>query len=1432
MTDTSIPAAPDSRPTDPVAGGSCLTLSQSQIWIAQQLSSGAPLYNTPFLFRIRGPLDVGRFRAAFAQAVRDCEALRTTFHDAPGGVRAETRADLDVPLDVIRVPPSPESVEAVRAQCLVRCREPFALGERLVEAALFQLGEDDFLWYLNQHHLVTDALATSLLYQHVERCYRALGRGEVAEPPPAFADWVAEEQRQRAALPPEVEAHWRHRTEAAPATLYGRPGDGSSASSRLQIDLGPERSAAMREMAASPELRSLSADLSMFQLLVAVTFAFVHRVTGEREVVLGTPANQRTTVALRETVGLLVELFPLAGDLPEEATWSDVLQLAKQESVAFMRNARPGASEATGRSFHVVLNYITAQVPAWGGHPVEVEWLHPGHTDPGHHLRLQVHDLGGTGSLRLILDVNDTVVPRAQHHWVAHHFCALLDSLLEDRATRIGDVALLHPEEEQLLLQEGDSARTEDLGETLVDAFARVVARQPEAPAVADPAQALTYRELDERSTALAEELARHGVARGDVVGLRAGRSVAQIVGLWGILKAGAAYLPVDPEHPAERLTLILDEAGVDVVVAGQDVPGWTGSTLEPLEPGAASPADRESRLGSDRALRSGRGVSDGAPTATPATPRSAAASGEALEPSDLAYVLYTSGSTGRPKGVMVEHRNVLNLVAGLRDRIYATEVTRGRVALLAPLVFDASVQQIFGALLLGHELVLVPDSVRSSGADLLDFFHAWEIDVADGTPAHLTLLEKAGSAHLDPRVSHFLIGGEELRPSTLRGFYDRFADTSCRITNVYGPTECCVDSVTFPITREMVAELGETTPIGTAMPGVRAHILARRALQPLGAPGELCLAGGGVSRGYVRAPESRGKQDPFCDDPLRPGERMYRTGDQARLGDDGQIEFLGRLDAQVKVRGYRVELGEIEAALRDYSAPVDDPLTPLAVPSDVRRCTRCVLREGYPGLTFDDAGVCSVCRSFEAQRAAADAYFRPFEELEALLARQASDSAYDCMLLYSGGKDSSYVLHRLVEMGLRVLAYTFDNGFISPAAFRNIERQTKSLGVDSIVSKTSQMDAIFVESLVQDQTVCSGCFRALTTLSTRLAEEHGVRTVVTGLSRGQIFETKIEGLFRAGTTAVADVEQKLREFRRLYHEQDDRTARLLGASLHDIALDTYEFVDFFRYDATPTAEVKAYLAARDSFWATPQDTGFCSSNCRMNDIGICVHSSQRGYHNYEAPLSWDVRLGISTRDDALAEVQSPVDVRRIRGVLRKIGFLERRVDEVVACVESSSVEGDAVLAAYYTAAHELDAAELQRHLATKLPHYMVPQRLVQVSAIPLTRNGKVDRARLRELARRTEGAPREIVAPEGPVQEIVAAVWCDVLELDAVSVLDSFFSLGGTSLAAVEVMTRLCSEFVMDLQLTVLFDHPTLQELSEHIETRLLEETEGLPSV
>lgn len=918
----------------------------------------------------------------------------------------------------------------------------------------------------------------------------------------------------------------------------------------------------------------------------------------------------------------------------------------------------------------------------------------------------------------------------------------------------------------------------------LAEMFAAQAGANPARIAVSAQDGTLTYAELDRRANAVAAELLADGAAPGSVITVFTGRTTALLVAVLGVLKAGCAYLPVDPGYPGERSADLVRRARCTTVLTTEELVGEAARRADtsPLRRVIVGPGERDSQPPARRG------------------------------PGSLAYVLPTSGSTGEPKGVQVEDRNVAALVAALHERVLAPLGPGLRIAMVAPYVFDASVQQMFSALLLGHTLVVVPEKVRADGPMLRRFWADERIDVSDGTPAHLRMVTKARTGP-PIAVRRFLIGGDVLSGEVARRFLGQCEPGRTAVINVYGVAECAVDSLAG--TADPQAD-HVTVPIGRPLPGTLVRLLDEH-LRPVadGEVGEIHIGGAGVGRGYLGDPELTGRR--FWSGP--DGTRWYRTGDLARRLPDGQLEFLGRADRQFKLRGFRIEPGEIESALRRYVA---QPAARSGEP-----CTRCLLTSAYPGVTVT-GGVCSVCREFAGYRDEVMRYFGDEAELVRRIKAHSTreKSGYDVLLLFSGGKDSTYALYRLLDLGFRVLAFTFDNGYISPTAFSNIRRITAVAGVDLEIGSTPAMDEVFAESLRADSTVCTGCFRGLTAMSTRLAEQRGIGVVVTGLSRGQIFDTKLHRLVAAGIRDPEEIDRRLVAHRKLYHARRDRTAELLDITVADQALDDILFLDYFRYDPVTTEELRAYLASRDKLWTSPTDTGLCSTNCRINEVGIYVHSLERGFHNYAAPLSWDCRLGVLSREEGLRELTEVAPRPHIVSTLRKLGYVPVGAGMVTDAVAVLDREGpEPRICAYYVASGEVREEDLRAHLTRVLPGYMVPACLVPISELPVTATGKVDVTALPapELA----AAPAASEQPRDGTEQRVAALWREVLGRDAGRAED-FFLLGGDSLTATIVAGLIASELGVTVPTAELFAVPTIEHAAALVDRAL----NGAPAV
>jgi len=643
-------------------------------------------------------------------------------------------------------------------------------------------------------------------------------------------------------------------------------------------------------------------------------------------------------------------------------------------------------------------------------------------------------------------------------------------------------------------------------------------------------------------------------------------------------------------------------------------------------------------------------------------------------------------------------------------------------------------------------------------------------------------------------------------------------------IYNEYGPTEATVGCM---IHRFDPAEKALSVPIGVPAANTQVYVLdSHQNPVPIGVIGEMYIGGDGLARGYLNRPELTSER--FVPNPFQPGTRLYKTGDLARWTTAGKLEFLGRSDHQVKVGGARVELGEIESRLSVHPhikecivtvVYAQDQLTDV----DIQYCTRCGLASNYPGITYDQAGICHLCRGFDGYKDRAQTYFKTMADLQALFDRIKSENRgeYDCLALFSGGKDSTYMLAQLAAAGLKVLAFTLDNGYISEEAKKNIRRVAATLKVDHHFGRTPAMNAIFVDSLKQFSNVCNGCFKTIYTLAVNLAREKGIRFIVTGLSRGQFFETRLTPeVFQNPDFEVEQLDDAILEARKAYHRREDVISRELDvdAFRNDALFEDIQFIDFYRYCDVSLGELYAFLDEHVP-WVRPSDTGR-STNCLINDLGIYLHKKQRGYHNYALPYSWDVRMGHKQRDEALDELNDGIDETAVRRMMKEIGYTEPDLTD-----DPSTKR----LAAYYVADAPLTASDLRAYLSQHLPDFMLPAYFIRMEAMPLTRNGKVDRTALPAPQSERPELTSTYQDPESPLEIRLAAIWSKALHVGKIGVHDNFFELGGRSLPALQVIFQINQQFGIELSVPRFFENPTIVQLSREIEELLVSKIAGM---
>lgn len=946
-------------------------------------------------------------------------------------------------------------------------------------------------------------------------------------------------------------------------------------------------------------------------------------------------------------------------------------------------------------------------------------------------------------------------------------------------------------EHDRLVVAFNDTAAPFPSDRTIVDLFLDQVGRTPEALAIRFNDRRLSYRELNARANQVAAHLRALRVGPGDIVCLFMEHSIEVVAAILGTLKVGAAYVPVDPSSPKGRLARILKEIG-----------GGRGDLPVLVT---------QSRLSADLPTDAGRVFALDEDFLTVDAYSSADEPSDAL-PSGLAYLIFTSGSTGTPKGVMIEHRNLVNYICWANAQYCGGEALSW--PLFSSLAFDLTVTSIFTPLISGGSIVVYREDVGHQSMVVFRVIDDCAVDIVKLTPAHLAMVRDRNLR--STKIRKLIVGGEDFKTELARDITQAFGRT-IDIYNEYGPTEATVGCMIHRYDFE--DDRAGSVPIGVPAANAQIFVLNEQ-LQPvaMGVIGEMFIAGDGLARGYLNQPELTAERFLDTADPRNiagsASLRVYRTGDLARWSADGRLEFLGRVDHQVKVGGARIELGEIEARLlahpdiRDCAVSIVSSVSTDAK-TEVRHCSRCGLASTLPGTTYDDAGVCNICRAYDSYVEQAQAYFKSPEELKALIATIQAERTgdYDCLILLSGGKDSTYMLYQLCALGLKPFVFTLDNGFISEEAKANISMTVRALGVDHMWGTTPHMNAIFVDSLKRFSNVCNGCFKTIYTLATNVAREKKIGYIFTGLSRGQFFETRLtEDVFQEKQFDLGRIDKLVLDARKAYHRRDDAISQLLDVEgfKDDKVFEDIKYVDFFRYWSVPLEEMYAFLNTHAS-WTRPTDTGR-STNCLINDVGIYLHKKQRGFHNYSLPYSWDVRLDQKTRVEAMEELEDELDESRVKAIMAEIGYVEPPPPDET---------GINRLVAYYVSDGSPSVADLRAHLAQELPEYMVPPHFVKLDALPLTTNGKVDRRALPTPSSENLQLAHDFVRPNTETEKALAVIWGELLKMENIGINDAFFDLGGHSLLAIRAVSRIRDVFGVDIPLDVMFAKPTIAGLA-----------------
>ncbi|MEW9702942.1 amino acid adenylation domain-containing protein, partial [Paenibacillus sp. SI8] len=872
-----------------------VSYAQKRIYLLSQLDGGELSYNMPGVLEIHGPLDRTRAYEAFRTLIGRHESLRTRFEMKDGEIVQRIHEEVPFELETIQRD-GREVTESLRG--FIRT---FDLDQApLLRAGLIELGTEHHLLLFDMHHIISDGVSMNHLTLEFARLYE----GETLAPLPLqykdYAVWQ-QEKTDSGRLREHQQAYWLDVFSGELPVLelptdYSRPLVRSYQGDSLSFTLGKERSEALAQLA-----RQTGTTLHM--VLLAAYTAWLGKYSGSADVIVGTPVAGRLQAELEPLIGMFVGTLALRQYPAGDKTFESYLQEVKEGLLAAYEHQEYPFEELVEK---LDLQRDLSRNPLFdtmfvlhntGPSPMTIDGLKisPYSQDfTAAKFDLTMNAEETEGGLRFWIEYASALFKRETVERMAGHWIRLIDMLLEGPSRPLSLLELTTSEERRQILEAfNDTEADYPKEKTVHGLFEDQAARTPDRVAVVFEGQALTYAQLNARANQVAHTLRAYGVGPDTVVGIRTDRSLEMIIGIYGILKSGGAYLPIDPAYPAERVRYMLEDSRARVLLTqGEDevtTPRFSGIVLDL----------RDEEIGN-------RPADNPVPVSGPA---------------DLAYVIYTSGSTGRPKGVMIEHHSVINRIHWMQKRYKLGE--EDVILQKTPFSFDVSVWELFWWSWYGAGVCLLTPGGEKDPSLIREAVSKYGVTTMHFVPsmlgAFLEDLEAAeGALEQISSLKQVFASGEALPSPMVERFYAWLGPDRVKLVNLYGPTEATVDVSSY----ECAPGLGRI-PIGAPIDNIRLYVVdGKLNLLPIGTPGELCIAGAGLARGYVGRPELTAEK--FVDNPFIPGERMYRTGDVARWLPNGDVEYLGRMDHQVKIRGYRIELGEIEKALMNHPDVVE----------------------------------------------------------------------------------------------------------------------------------------------------------------------------------------------------------------------------------------------------------------------------------------------------------------------------------------------------------------------------------------------------------------------------------------------------------------------------------------------------------------------------
>ncbi|WP_378741758.1 amino acid adenylation domain-containing protein [Nocardia brasiliensis] len=1446
------PRAAIPRRADPTAAAP-LSAAQQRIWFLEQLFPDRATYTMPLALRLRGHLDIAALQGALSLVVSRHESLRTSI-EVRDGVPVQVVGPV-APLPMTMIGPSQLDPQRPLADAMAQVeqfgRTVFDLSGQLVEVLLVRLSEDDSIFAVAMHHIISDGWSLGVFATELMAAYADFTVGkhqpELPDLPlqyPDYATWL-QDLAQRDKFGADLD-YWRDVLGDEPPLVTFHPDrpralEPENRGARVQFTIPAPVLSGLRKLA--DEVRVNDRPATLFVALMAGFKALLRYYTGAEDITVGTPIAGRNRPEIEPLIGFFVNALALRTDLSGAPTFRELL--AREQRVVFdafdhqeapfdlvVEHVRPDRELSHSPLFRtaVVLQNTTLPELAIPGLSAEYVEVHSGTTKFDVLVTLRQVGAELVGAFEYDVDLYDEPTIAA----IARHFVALLTTVVADPDTALPELDFLEPaERERAVAAALPSEPAAEPALTLHELFAAQAIQTPDAVALTFGDSALSYGELAAAADQLAQRLRARGVGRGSFVGIHLERSADVVVAILAVLRAGAAYVPLDPMYPGDRIEFMIADSAARLVISHSSLASATAG------------AGPELLLIDEQADET---VAD--------LPL------EKAEPHDPCYVIYTSGSTGVPKGVVIEHANVVRLFS-TTTRWYDFG-PHDVWTMFHSYSFDFAVWEMWGALLYGGRLVVVPGSVSRSTAEFAELLAREQVTVLNQTPSAFTqllrALENAPGTAL--AVRWVIFGGEALDLSTLAPWFDRYGE-SARLVNMYGITETTVHVTYRELTRADVTSAAGSL-IGVPLPDLGVLIVdpAGRPV-PDGVAGEMLVSGPGVGRGYLNRDDLTAER--FVESPVLAGRRVYRTGDLARRRADGDLEYLGRIDQQVKVRGFRIELGEIEAAITAHPG-VDQAVvlarkdtggslslvayfTPGDAPADAADAEQdqvanwqvvfnSTYRQGHDGdADFDISG----WNSSYTNAAIPEEHMREWVEATVAAVRTLAPQR-----VLEIGCGTGLLLSRLAPQ-----CAVYDATDVSASAIENVRtkivegnpdlehvRLDLCAADDLPYDVAGPYDLILINSVVQYFPSADYLTRVLDSVVGLLAP-NGVLFVgdVRDLTLSESFHATVEATnapsagaaeLAPAVRAALDRDAELVISPRYFDEFVAAHPTLAGSRIRLKRGEHLNEMSRFRYDAVLYAGQRG-LPVRPKLLdaaTTPRQLAELLDRERPAAVLIpdvldarvagplaVVDELRRGRAS-----AAQIRTvladsgGISPEDFLALADQVPYRIEALRRPGGRYDVVATGWDVALPAVPARETEwpDDLVISdPLRVKARDDLVVDVRAHLARRLPQHMVPAAVLVLDEFPLTTNGKLDRRALPAPVLRRNTLEYE--PPRTPLEQRVAHVFAHVLGIPRVGREDNFFDLGGHSLLAAQLILRLKETFGEDIPLGSLFARPTV---------------------